>query len=254
MLPRKQARSSERIPRSPRAGALPLIMGLLLAAGLSLLVASGVGAQEAAGAKASEGQKAKPQAPAPDPLKKPALAREKAPENFRVEFDTTKGKVILEVTRAWSPHGADRFYNLVKIGFFQDIAFFRVIENFMVQFGIHGDPAISRVWKSATIKDDPVVQSNTRGMLSFAKTGRPNSRTTQIFINFSDNLNLDGMGFSPFARVTDGMDVVDKIYKVGEGGPRGPGPNQQKIQSGGNRFLKAKFPELDYIRGAKLLD
>ena len=196
----------------------------------------------------------KAQAPAADPLETPKLATEKAPEKFRVAFETTTGPFVVEVVRAWSPNGADRFYNLVKIGFFDEIAFFRVIDGFMVQFGIHGDPAISRVWKRATIKDDPVVESNRRGMLSFAKTNRPNSRTTQIFINFSDNTNLDRMGFSPFARVVEGMEAVDEIYKIGEGAPRGKGPNQQRIQSQGNTFLKANYPKLDYIKGARILD
>ena len=191
---------------------------------------------------------------AADPLKTPKLAAEKAPEKFRVAFETTTGPFVVEVVRAWSPNVADRFYNLVRIGFFDEIAFFRVIDGFMVQFGIHGDPAVSRVWKRATIKDDPVVESNKRGMLSFAKTNRPNSRTTQIFINFSDNANLDGMGFSPFARVVEGMDSVDKIYKIGEGAPRGKGPNQQRIQTQGNTFLKSNYPTLDYITGARIVE
>jgi len=189
-----------------------------------------------------------------DPLTTPKLATEKAPERFRVAFETTTGPFVVEVVRAWSPNGADRFYNLVKIGFFEEIAFFRVMDGFMAQFGIHGDPTVSRVWKRATIKDDPVVESNKRGMLSFAKTGRPNSRTTQIFINFSDNTNLDKTGFSPFARVVEGMDAVDKIYKIGEGAPGGKGPNQQRIQSQGNSFLKTNYPQLDYIKSARIID
>lgn len=242
------------VKRGTLSRSMNLVGSLFIAIGLTAILASSAIAQGEDAKEAGKSSDAGGKAAASDLLKKPAAAREKAPATFRVQFDTTQGKVVLDVTRAWSPNGADRFYNLVKIGFFQDIAFFRVIDNFMVQFGIHGDPSVSRVWKRATIPDDRVVQSNTRGMVSFAKTGRPNSRTTQMFINFSDNVNLDQMGFSPFARVSEGMDVVDKLYKVGEGGPRGPGPNQQKIQSGGNRYLKDRYPKLDYIREAKLLD
>lgn len=225
---------------------------LLLSPGMAWGQTPGQGKSGAAEPAAAE--KTMKKDAAADPLKTPKLATEKAPEKFRVAFDTTTGPVVVEVVRAWSPNGADRFYNLVKIGFFDEIAFFRVIDGFMVQFGIHGDPAVSRVWKRATIKDDPVVEANKRGMLSFAKTNRPNSRTTQIFINFSDNTNLDGMGFSPFARVVEGMDAVDKIYKIGEGAPRGKGPNQQRIQSQGNAFLKSNYPQLDYITGARIVD
>ena len=160
----------------------------------------------------------------------------------------------MQVTRAWSPHGADRVYNLVYIGYFDDIAFFRVIPDFMAQFGIHGDPEVSRIWRGAMIRDDPVVQSNKRGYITFAKTGRPNSRTVQLFINFKDNANLDRMGFSPFGEVIEGMDVVDAIYKVGEGRPRGPGPSQQKIQTRGNSYLQKDFPDLDYIKSANIVE
>ena len=253
-MPPNPPSSSTRSRPLSLASVLTIGTTLLLLTPLFLLPASPVSAKEAVEKKTAAEGAAPAQKPAPNPLTTPRLAKEKAPESFRVQFDTTQGKVVLEVTRAWSPNGADRFYNLAKIGFFDEIAFFRVIQGFMVQFGIHGDPRISRAWKNATIKDDPVVQSNTRGMVSFAKSGRPNSRTTQIFINFGDNVNLDGMGFSPFARVVEGMEVVDKLYKVGEGAPRGPGPNQQKVQSGGNRYLKANFPKLDYIQEAKILE
>ena len=140
----------------------------------------------------------------------PSKLTEKAPDSFKAQFDTTKGKFTIEVTRALSPNGADRFYNLVRSGYFKDLAFFRVIPGFMVQFGIHGDPKISAAWRAASISDDPVKSSNTRGAVSFA-TGGPNTRTTQMFINFGDNSRLDGMGFSSFGKVTEGMDVVDKI-------------------------------------------
>lgn len=242
-------------PSQPLATLARRLLILMLFAGLSLVSACNENAQDSPGkAESAPAQAPAAEPPAPDPLRNPALAQEKAPDHFRVQLDTTRGKIILAVERAWSPMGADRFYNLVTIGFFDEIAVFRVIENFMAQFGIHGDPGVSRVWQRATIKDDPVVESNTRGTLSFAKTGRPHSRTTQIFINFKDNTNLDGMGFSPFARVVEGMDVVDEIYKVGEGRPRGPGPNQNRIQTMGNAFLEKNFPKLDYIKGARIVD
>ena len=186
-------------------------------------------------------------------LKDPSKAVEKAPETFKVQFETTKGDFTIEVTRAWSPLGADRFYNLVKAGFFTDVAFFRVIEGFMVQFGIHGDPAVSSAWKGARIKDDPVTQSNGKGYISYAMAG-PNTRTTQLFINFGNNRNLDGMGFSPFGKVTEGMGVVESIYNgYGEGAPNGMGPDQGLVQLQGNKYLKAEFPKMDYIKSAELL-
>jgi len=194
----------------------------------------------------------KPAPAAPD-FTDPAKLTEKAPETFKVQFDTTKGKFIVEVTRSLSPNGADRFYNLVRSGFFKDIAFFRVVPGFMCQIGIHGDPAVSAKWREATIPDDPVKGSNTRGTISFATAG-PNTRTTQLFINFVDNTPLDGMGFSPFGKVIEGMDVVDKINsEYGEGAPRGRGPNQGRIQMEGNAYLKKDFPNLDYIKSATIL-
>ena len=187
-------------------------------------------------------------------LKNPANATEKAPETFKVKFNTTKGDFTLEINRSWSPLGADRFYNLVKAGFFTDLAFFRVIEGFMVQFGIHGDPAVASAWRGARIKDDPVKQSNTKGYVSYAMAG-PDTRTTQMFINFGDNDRLDGMGFSPFGKVTDGMSVVESIYSgYGEGAPSGMGPDQGRVQMQGNAYLKAEFPRMDYIKSAQLLN
>ena len=183
----------------------------------------------------------------------PAKLTEKAPETFKAQFDTTKGKFTIEVTRSLSPNGADRFYNLVRSGYFKDIAFFRVIPGFMCQFGIHGDPNVSAKWRAAAIPDDPVKGSNTRGTITFATAG-PNTRTTQLFINFADNSNLDGMGFSPFGKVTEGMDVVDKINsEYGEGAPRGRGPDQGRVQGEGNTYLKKDFPNLDYIKSATIL-
>jgi peptidyl-prolyl cis-trans isomerase A (cyclophilin A) len=194
----------------------------------------------------------KPVTAAPD-FTDPAKLTAKAPETFKVQFDTTKGKFTIEVTRSLSPNGADRFYNLVRSGYFKDVAFFRVIPGFMCQFGIHGDPAVSAKWREANIADDPVKGSNTRGTISFATAG-PNTRTTQLFINFGNNVNLDGMGFSPFGKVTAGMDVVNKINgEYGEGAPGGGGPNQGRVQMEGNAYLKKDFQNLDYIKSATIL-
>ena len=177
----------------------------------------------------------------------PAKLTAKAPDAFKVKFETTKGNFTIEVTRALAPNGADRFYNLVRSGYFKDLAFFRVIAGFMCQFGIHGDPKVSAAWRPAQILDDPVKASNTRGAITFATAG-PNTRTTQFFINYGDNARLDGMGFSPFGKVTDGMDIVDKINS--ESGER---PNQGRIQMEGNAYLKKDFPNLDYIKSATIL-
>ena len=183
----------------------------------------------------------------------PAKLTGPAPETFKAQFDTTRGKFTIEVTRSLSPNGADRFYNLVHSGYFKDVAFFRVIPGFMCQFGIHGDPGVSAKWRAAAIADDPVKGSNTRGTITFATAG-PTTRTTQLFINFADNINLNGMGFSPFGKVTEGMDVVDKINgEYGEGAPRGGGPNQGRVQAEGNTYLKKDFPNLDYIKSATIV-
>jgi len=172
---------------------------------------------------------------------------QKAPDVFLATFATLKGDFVLEVHRDWAPKGADRFYNLVRNGFYDDVRFFRVIPGFMVQFGIHGDPEIGKFWREARIEDDPVTQSNKRGFVSFAMSG-PDSRTTQIFINFGDNTNLDGMGFAPFAEVIDGMDIVSQLYSAyGDGAPRGPGPEQGRIHSEGNEYLDAEFPFMDKV-------
>ena len=185
-------------------------------------------------------------------LRNPAGLTEKAPDTYRVNFDTSKGAFVVTVHRDWAPNGADRFYNLVKAGFYDDVRFFRVIPNFMAQFGIHGNPSVMSAWRSAQIKDDPVKQSNTRGFVVFATAG-PNTRTTQLFINFKDNSSLDKQGFAPFGEVTKGMDVVDKIYDgYGEGAPRGKGPEQGRIQNEGNAYLTKDFPKLDYIKTATI--
>jgi peptidyl-prolyl cis-trans isomerase A (cyclophilin A) len=184
----------------------------------------------------------------------PAKATDQAPETFRVRFETTKGPVLIEVIREWAPRGADRFYNLVKLGFFDDTAFFRVIGGFMAQFGISGDPQVAALWKNAVIPDDPVRQSNQRGFLSFAMAG-PNTRTTQLFINYTDNRRLDSMGFAPFGRVIQGMDVIDILFaEYGEGAPRGRGPSQNLIETRGNDYLRQGFAQLDYIQKATLVE
>jgi peptidyl-prolyl cis-trans isomerase A (cyclophilin A) len=178
---------------------------------------------------------------------------QQAPEVYQAKFETSQGDFVIEVHRDWAPRGADRFYNLVAGGFYDGCRFFRVIDGFMAQVGINGDPKISAAWKTATIPDDPVKRSNTRGFVSFAMAG-PNTRTTQIFINYGDNSRLDGMNFPPFGRVTDGMPVVDNLYSgYGEGAPRGRGPDQGKIQTQGNAYLEAEFPRLDYIKTATIL-
>ena len=193
---------------------------------------------------------AKPAAPSAA-LRTPAKLKEVAPATYRVDFDTSAGPFVIEVTRAWAPKGADRFYNLVKNGYFNDTRFFRVVRNFMVQFGIHGDPKLNEVWRETNITDDPVTQSNKRGYITFATSG-PNSRTTQVFINFADNGgSLDNQGFPPFGQVTTGMNIVDKINsEYGEGAPRGRGPDQGKLQTEGNAYLMKEFPKLDYIKKA----
>src|ERR1044072_3185644 len=185
-------------------------------------------------------------------LDNPAGLREQAPATYKARFDTTKGVFVIEVTRAGAPKGAHRFSNLVKNGFYDNARFFRVVSGFMVQFGIHGDPGIMARWRTAQIGDDPVTQSNTRGMITFATAG-PNTRTSQVFINFGDNSQLDKMGFAPFGRVVSGMNVVDAINaEYGEGAPRGRGPDQSRIQNEGNAYLSKDFPQMDYIKKATI--
>jgi peptidyl-prolyl cis-trans isomerase A (cyclophilin A) len=186
-------------------------------------------------------------------LKSPSALSEQAPATFKVDVDSSKGPFVITVHRDWAPIGADRFYNLVKNGFFDDVRFFRVLEGFMAQFGIHGDPAIQAAWTMAQLRDDPVKQSNKRGYVTFATAG-PNTRTTQLFINYGDNgSSLDRQGFAPFGEVTTGMSVVDKLYSgYGEGQPSGNGPSQGALTSQGNVYLAKNFPKLDYIKTATI--
>jgi peptidyl-prolyl cis-trans isomerase A (cyclophilin A) len=179
-------------------------------------------------------------------LKNPASLTEQAPATYNVKFDTSIGAFTVAVTKAWAPNGANRFYNLVKNGYYNDARFFRVVPNFMVQFGINGDPALNPIWQQARIQDDPVKESNLRGYVTFATAG-PNTRTTQVFINFNDNAGLDRQGFAPFGKVSAGMDIVDKLHNG-----YGEQPNQGLVQSQGNAYLTKTFPKLDYIKTATI--
>jgi peptidyl-prolyl cis-trans isomerase A (cyclophilin A) len=212
--------------------------------------ASKTGTASKAGTASKTGTASKAGGAARPSLLTPASLQAKAPELFKAQFTTSAGDFVVEVHRAWAPLGADRFYNLVKNGFFTNAAFFRVVVSprpFVVQFGLNASPAINKVWQSANIKDDPVMGSNKRGTLVFATAG-PNTRTTQLFINLNDNAFLDSMGFSPFGSVTEGMDVVDKIY---------PGyaeqPDQQRITQEGDAYLVKNFPQITKIKVAKVL-
>jgi peptidyl-prolyl cis-trans isomerase A (cyclophilin A) len=187
-----------------------------------------------------------PTAPRPS-LLNPASLHAKAPAVFKAKFSTTAGDFTVEVHRDWAPLGADRFYNLVRNGYFTNAAFFRVVPGFVVQFGLSANPAVNKVWKDADIQDDPVVESNKRGFLVFATAG-PNTRTTQLFINFGDNSRLDGMGFAPFGTVVEGMDVVDKIFPG-----YGESPRQDLITDQGDTYLTANFPKIDKIKLAHVV-
>ncbi len=187
-------------------------------------------------------------------LTNPALANETAPATYKLKFATTKGDFTVDVTREWAPNGADRLYNLAKIGYFDDVAFFRVIQGFMVQFGIHGDGEVNKKWREARIADDEVKQTNGPGYVTFATAG-PNTRTSQLFINFGNNQNLDNQGFAPLGKISEGMDVVNSIYGgYGEGAPNGRGPDQGRMQEQGNTYLKASFPKLDYIKHVTIVE
>ena len=177
----------------------------------------------------------------------PASLNAKAPDTYEVKFTTTKGDFVVQVTREWAPLGADRFYNLVQHGFFTDAAFFRLVPGFIVQFGLSADPAVNKVWRSANIKDDRVTQSNRPGTLTFATAG-PNTRTTQLFINYGNNASLDSQGFAPFGKVTSGMDVVQKLYSG-----YGERPDQGTITMEGKAYIDKNFPNLDRIKSATVV-
>jgi peptidyl-prolyl cis-trans isomerase A (cyclophilin A) len=176
----------------------------------------------------------------------PALLKAKAPDLFKVHFATTKGDFVVEVHRDWSPLGADRFYNLVKNGFYNNAHFFRVVTGFVAQFGLSPSPAVNTAWEHTDFPDDPVKQTNSKGTITFASRG-PNTRTTQLFISLGENGRLDGMGFSPFAKVTEGMDVVEKLYAG-----YGEAPDQERIQAEGKPYLDKNFPLLDSIKMARV--
>jgi peptidyl-prolyl cis-trans isomerase A (cyclophilin A) len=197
----------------------------------------------------------KPAAPRayPAALLKPETLTTKAPEEFHVRFVSSKGPFTVKVTRAWAPNGADRFYNLVRNRFYDGASFFRVVQGFVVQFGLSAHPEVSKAWREARIQDDPVVQSNKKGFLTYAMAG-PNTRTTQLFINLVDNTRLDPMGFAPFGEVTSGMEIVEQLYSgYGDGAPRGNGPQQGMIQERGREYLAKDFPLLDSIRTARIV-
>ena len=180
---------------------------------------------------------------------KGSLMNQQAPDQFQVEFKTSAGNFTVEVERELAPQGADRFYNLVKAEFYDEQRFFRVVPGFIVQFGMSGDPELAAVWQNATIPDDPVRTGNERGTITFAKRGIPNSRTTQLFINFKNNASLDRDGFAPFGKVVEGMDAVESIYSG-----YGQQPSQQQIGMQGNQYLEKRFPKLDYIEQARIVD
>jgi peptidyl-prolyl cis-trans isomerase A (cyclophilin A) len=235
-----------------------LTIGATIVGGMCLIAWLGSGPRAhapAAEAPPAHGRHAPPPpdtGPVDPRLLHPEQLTERAPATFAVEMRTSAGTFVIDVTRAWSPNGADRFYNLVRAGYFTNVEFFRVIEGFMAQTGIHGRPEVARAWQHANIQDDPVVEHNRRGYVSFATAG-PNTRTTQFFVNFADNSRLDASGFSPFGRVRD-MAVVDALEdRYGEGAPQGLGPDQQRIQNEGNAYLRASFPDLDYIESARVL-
>jgi len=184
----------------------------------------------------------------------PETLQATAPDEYEVKFVTTAGDFTIKVTRAWAPTGADRFYNLVQHHFYDGSSFFRVIRGFMAQFGWSPFPPVNVAWINATIKDDRVKQSNHRGYITFAMSSRPNSRSTQVFINLVDNNSLDGRGFAPFGQVIEGMENVEKIYSgYGEGEPDGNGPRQDNVAGRGHTYLEKNFPKLDVVRSATLV-
>lgn len=219
---------------------------MVLIAGAAVLGSVGCSHKESESRPAAAASQA---LPASDSLLDPRSPdmQAKAPAEFSVRFETSAGPFVVTVTRAWAPQGADRFYNLVRHGFYDGARFFRVLPGFVAQFGINGNPAVSARWRDATIPDDPVTQSNRRATITFATAG-PNTRTTQLFINFADNTTLDSRGFTPFGRVVEGMDIVDQLYSG-----YGESPDQGLIQQRGTAYLAAAFPKLDSIAHATLL-
>jgi peptidyl-prolyl cis-trans isomerase A (cyclophilin A) len=217
-----------------------MIRGTVVLASFMALAAAGIGvyAEQAAVRKS---------------LMVPAAFKETAPDVYNVKFDTSVGEFVIRVTRAWAPNGADRFYNLVKNGYYDEARFFRAVPNFMVQFGLNANPTVSKIWQSARIPPDKVTQSNRKGFITFAMGATPDTRTTQVFINFRNNTSLDGMGFAPFGEVVSGIEVVDKIHTgYGEAAPKGSGPPQARVMAEGNAYLIKAFPKMDYIKTATI--
>jgi peptidyl-prolyl cis-trans isomerase A (cyclophilin A) len=213
--------------------------------------------EESADKEESESKEGSAKAGEVDPkLLDPKAADMKAPKKFKAKFVTTKGDFTVEFHREWAPNGVDRFYGLAKIGFYEDVAFFRVIDGFMAQFGMHGNPKVNETWRNNNIKDDPVEKSNKRGYVTFAQRAEPNSRSTQLFVNYKNNAALDKQGFAPIGKVVDdGMKVVEKLHAgYGEGAPRGNGPSQGMINKKGNAYLKKNFPKLDYLKKVEIME
>jgi len=199
-----------------------------------LMLASGIVTAQAANPNAAK-------------LMNPASLTEQAPPTYTVNLNTTKGLIAIQVHRDWAPIAADRFYNLVKNGFYDEARFFRVVPNFMVQFGMNANPAVTRAWSGVPMKDETTKQGNKKGYVTFARTSAPNSRGTQLFINYKDNNFLDATGFAAFGEVTKGMDIAESITSQ-----YGEKPNQGEITSQGNAYLTKEFPKLDYIKTATI--
>jgi peptidyl-prolyl cis-trans isomerase A (cyclophilin A) len=219
-----------------------------LAMAVMVLAATGALAGQTEGGPGVAGRQAAAGSANPNraKLRTPSQLTEKAPDTFKARFDTSKGIIVIEVHRDWAPLGADRFYNLVKNGFYDGCRFFRVINGFMAQFGVNGDPSINTAWRGANLRDDPVKQSNKRGFVSYGNAG-PNTRTTQLFIGYRDNSYLDASAFAPFGQVVSGMDAADMLYSG-----YGDMPDQGRIQAEGNAYLAKSFPKLDYIKKATI--
>jgi peptidyl-prolyl cis-trans isomerase A (cyclophilin A) len=207
----------------------------------TILMAAAAAALLAAGADAVA---------APEKLMKPEALTAKAPDVFKAKFETTAGNFVVEVHRDWAPNGADRFYNLVKNGYYDGVKFFRVIPGFMAQFGISGDPSIAMTWLKSNIQDDPVKQSNKRSFVTFAQTSSPNTRSVQLFINYGDNSRLDAQRFAPFGKVIEGMESVDKLYSGYDANTLSS--LQGRIADEGNAFLEKEYPKLDGIKKATI--
>ena len=248
---------SDKEPMSPSTGLTLSLLGMALAASACSREGGDAANEETESAESAAAESGEPESAEPqNPLLNPASEEmnRTAPDLFQAKFETSKGDFVIAVHRDWSPNGADRFYNLVRSGYYDGVRFFRVLDGFVAQFGISGDPEVSAVWRQRTIPDDvpddSTRASNTRGYVTYAMAG-PNTRTTQVFINYGDNSRLDGMGFAPFGLIVEGMEAVDGFYsEYGEGAPSGRGPNQARIQAEGNGYLETEFPLLDYVERA----